>query len=92
MSLILKVMERVLPLVGAESDMGRAVIDAMKTISKAVPQGSVPPSMENNFLQGMMQRRAQMAPQIAAMQGKPPGMPGGAPPTPPMPGGGQMAA
>jgi len=83
---LLNGMAMVIPLVGANTDIGQALAKALIDIGKHAPPGSSTPQGENNFMQSMMQRKMQMAPQQAAMgaQGPRPPMPGaGAPP--PMP-------
>lgn len=75
-------MAMVIPLVGAQTELGQALAKAMVDVGKHIPPGSSTPQGEDNFAKQMMARRQQMGPQMAAMaqQGAKPAMP--ATPTP----------
>lgn len=73
---LLNGMAMVVPLVGANTEIGRALAKAMIDIGKLVPPGSTSPQGESNFVKGMAMRNAQMAPQRAALAAQ-----GGAAPT-----------
>lgn len=81
---IVKAMTDILPLVGATSDLGRALMKAMTDLGKHVPPGSTSNAGERNQIEKMaMQNQAngqmmQQAKQSAAA-------PQGAPPAPQMP-------
>ncbi len=47
------------PLVGAGSDVGQAVLDALKKLSKFVPPGSVTPAAQRNQLQATAMKQGQ---------------------------------
>ena len=49
----------VLPLVGATSDLGQAVMKAINSLAKFVPPGAVTPAGERNNIEEMMTRHAQ---------------------------------
>ena len=67
--------------VGASTPVGQALSKALVDIGKHVPPGSSTPQGEQNAMQAMMQKKMQMAPQMAAMgaQGPRPPMPGAPP-------------
>lgn len=79
------ILESVLPMLGAGSEAGKAVLDSLNKLSKHVAPGSISSGVEQNGLQEMLMKLRQNAPQIAAMRagqpagaGQPPA-PGGAP-------------
>lgn len=47
------------PLVGAGSDVGQAVLDALKKLSKFVPPGSVTPAAQRNQLEATAMKQGQ---------------------------------
>jgi hypothetical protein len=63
-----KVLTEALPLLGAGSDLGQAVLDALKKLSKLTQPGEMTPSAERNQLQDMMVRNQQQNGQLQAMQ------------------------
>jgi hypothetical protein len=72
-----------LPLVGATSDMGTAIMKAISSLAKHVPTGANNPAAERNNLQRMQMQNAQnmqMAQQMRPPQpgAQPPGGPPGA--------------
>lgn len=83
LGMALKVLEKSLSLLGATSEAGLDVMDAIKKLAKHVPTGAVGPAGEKNQLQSMMIQQQQQGPQIAAMraqQGAGAGQAGAAPP------------
>jgi hypothetical protein len=80
LSLIVKLMQETLPLIGATSEPGQALLKSLSSLSKHAPPGSVPADVQKNTLQSLLQRQQQMAPQVAAMRAMQSG--GGAPPMP----------
>ena len=78
-----------IPLAGATSEMGMAIMDMIKKGSKFVPQGSVTPAAEKNHIDNMAMKNTQNNQQMQAiMAQKAQGAaPGGAPQA-----GGEMAA
>lgn len=75
MGLVVKQLESMLPLFGANSDAGQDILDSIKRLAKHVPPGSVSPAAENNTMQSMMMKQQQMAPMMAAQQVNRPAMP-----------------
>jgi hypothetical protein len=73
LGLIVKRMTDILPLVGATSEIGQALMKAMQSLSKHVPSGSVSNVAERNALEKQMlqnQQNGQMQQQLRAqMQG-----------------------
>jgi len=76
----LKMLEQTVPLLGAASEAGRDVLQALTRLSKHIQPGAVSPAAEKNQLDAMRMRQAQAGPQIAQMRaaqgggaGAPPG-------------------
>lgn len=65
------------PLIGAGSELGQAVLDAMAKIGKKLTPGATTPQGENEAAMQMMQKQQQAGPMMAAAR---PPMPGGPPP------------
>ena len=65
---ILKMMEQALPELGASSDAGKALLDAMSKISKFVPAGSVTPAAQKNSIEAQQRQMAQGNQQMQAIQ------------------------
>lgn len=87
LGIVMRLLEQILPLVGAGSEVGGDVLEAMKKLRRHVPADSMSPGIENSALQEIMMKARQMAPQIAAMRA---GQPGMAHPPMPMAGGAPM--
>lgn len=78
-----KLLESILPMLGAGSEAGSAVLKALNSLSKHVQPGSISSGVEQSALSELQNKARQMSPQIAAMRGAAPagaGAPGGAPP------------
>lgn len=75
---LIKQMTDLLPMVGATSEVGQAVMKAIQSFTKFVQPGAVTPTAERNVLeQGMIKNAQQSAMlqqlrQMAAQQGGPP--------------------
>jgi hypothetical protein len=82
LGVIVKQLESLLPKVGASSDIGKAVLDALGKLVKFVPQGSVTPAAQKNSIEkqqmGMLQNNQQMQAIRQMMQQKGQGQPGAA--------------
>ena len=85
LGVIVKQLEKLLPMFGVVSPVGEAVHSAIAKLSKHLPQGTVSPGMEQSAMQRLLEATRQQGPQIAAMRGAAPGgaPPGGMPPRPP---------
>ncbi len=68
MGLVVQKMTEIIPMVGAGSDIGQALLDAVKKISKFVPAGSVTPASQRNQLEQMAMRQGQNNQQMQALQ------------------------
>lgn len=58
----------IVPLVGAASDIGGDILDALRKLAKHVPSGSVSDTGKKNAMQELMMKQAQMGPQIQQMR------------------------
>jgi len=84
---LVKQMTEILPMVGATSELGQALMKSMTSLAKHVPPGSTSNAAEKNSIEKMAiqnQQNGQMQQQM-----KQPGQSGAAPP-PSMPGAPQM--
>ena len=85
MGLVLKQLGEMIPLAGATSEMGMAIMDMIKKGSKFVPQGSVTPAGEKNQIDNMAMKNQQNNQQMQAIMaqkaqaGAQGGAPGGQP-------------
>ena len=82
LSVVVKQLESLLPVFGAGSDAGKAVLESLNKLSKHVAPGSVSQGVEQSQMMQMLMQARQQAPQIAAMKAAQQGggVPGGAPP------------
>jgi hypothetical protein len=90
-----------LPGLGAETEIGQAILQSLEKIGKVLPDGAVSPGVQNAGMQQWMmagRRENPMQAILAALQqggaggGAPGGPPGGGAPPPPTPGGGPIPA
>ncbi len=92
LAMIVKQMTELLPLLGAGSEPGQAVLKCLSSLSKHVQPGSVSPVAEQNHLQEAMMNNIRNAAMMKQMQaagmqggGGPPGAPPGMAPGAPAP-------
>ena len=80
--LVVKQMTDMLPLVGATSDLGQALMKAISSLAKHVPPGSTSQAQDRNSIDELARKNAQQAATMQQMRpGGPPGVsPGGPPP------------
>lgn len=84
-----KQLEKLVPLVGANSELGQTILKALPQLAKFSPPGAVTPAGERNVLEGAMMQNQRQAPLLEMLRqrmagaGGGGGAPGGA-----MPGGG----
>ena len=64
----MKQLESLLPEVGAGSDIGKAVLDALNKLVKFVPSGSVTPAAQKNSIEAQQRQMAQNNQQMQAVQ------------------------
>lgn len=80
LGMIVKQLERVIPLLGASSEPGSAALKALNSLAKHVPSGSVTPASEKNMAEQTMMKATQNNQQMQALkQQGAGGAPGGAP-------------
>ena len=68
LSVIVKLMEETIPLLGVGSDPGKDLVKALNTLAKHVPAGSVSPGIQQSTMERLLQQQKQAGPQIAAMR------------------------
>jgi hypothetical protein len=77
LGMIVKQLERVIPLLGASSEPGAAALKALNSLAKHVPAGSVTPAAEKNSHEQAMMKATQQNQQMQALKaqgaGGPPG-------------------
>lgn len=84
-----RILEMLVPTLGAGSEPGQAVLKAITTLSKFVPPGSTAGGVEKNTMQDLLMQQAQQSPMMAAMKAMGQGGPtGSGMPLPQMPGAG----
>ena len=82
LGVIVKELESLVPMVGATSEVGKAVLDALRGLAKHIPTGAVSPASQRNVMQDMMmkaQQNGQMQQQLDKQRMQPAaGAPAGA--------------
>ena len=73
LGLVVKTLEELVPMFGAASEPGKAVLEALNKLVKLVPSGSVSPAAEKNQLQQMQMRNTQQNAQMQALKQQPQG-------------------
>ncbi|MDE2099013.1 MAG: hypothetical protein KGL39_17295 [Patescibacteria group bacterium] len=68
LGLVVKQLEMLIPLAGATSEMGKAVLEALNKLVKYVPSGSVSPAAEKNNIEQMAMKNAQQNQQMQALK------------------------
>lgn len=68
LGVILKQMEAALPELGASSDAGKALLDAMSKLAKFVPSGSVTPAAQKNSIEAQQRQAAMQNQQMQALK------------------------
>ena len=80
LSVIIKLMEETVPLLGVGSEPGKDLVKALSSLAKHVPPGAVTPGVQQSTMEKLMNQQKQMGPQIqqmrAAQAGQPPAPPG----------------
>ena len=59
LGVIVKELESLVPMVGATSEVGKAVLDALGKLAKHIPTGAVSPASQRNVMQDMMMKAQQ---------------------------------
>lgn len=86
LGLVIRMLESIVPQLGAGTEAGKDVLKALTSLSKHVPPGANSPGVEQTAMMKMMQDQRQQQPQIAAMRQAMAGAQnagGAAPPPPP---------
>lgn len=65
---VVKQLEELVSLFGAASEPGKAVLDALKTLVKLVPSGSVSPASQRNQIEQMAMKNTQGNQQMQAIK------------------------
>jgi cell division protein FtsB len=68
LGLVIKQLEELIPMAGATSEMGKAVLEALNKLVKYVPAGSVNPAQQKNQIESMAQKNAQQNQQMQALK------------------------
>src|ERR1700690_85514 len=68
LGVLVKGMEKLLPMLGASSEPGQAVLKALNSLVKFVPAGSVTPAAQKNSIEAQMRQQAQGNQQMAALK------------------------
>lgn len=76
-------LESLVPLLGASTEPGKAVLDALKNLAKWLPAGSVTPASERNTLEQAMMQNTANNQQVQALRQSSMGQQPGAPPAMP---------
>jgi len=65
---VLNALTEALPMAGATSDLGKAIMDAIKSLAKVVPPGSVSPQSQKNTIDQMQTKNVQNQAMMAQMK------------------------
>ena len=64
----IRILEKSLPMLGVETEIGQAVMKALQSLSKHVPAGSGSPGVEQSGLAKMMGEQRQEQPMLQVMK------------------------
>jgi len=81
LGVIVKELESLVPMVGATSEVGKAVLDSLSKLAKHIPTGAVSPASQRNVMQDMMmkaQQNGQMQKQLDGQRAQGAGAPAAA--------------
>ena len=65
---VVKILEGLIPEVGASSDIGKVVLECLNKLVKFVPAGSMTPAAQKNNIEAQMRQAAQGNQQMQAIQ------------------------
>ena len=68
LGVVVKQLEKLVPMMGASSEPGKAVLDALNKLVKFVPNGSVTPAAQKNSIEAQQRNMAQNNQQMQALQ------------------------
>lgn len=75
LAVIVQLMTETVPLLGASSEPGQALLKALNALAKHAAPGSVSPGVQQSTMERLLAQQKQMGPQIAAMRAGPPNAP-----------------
>ena len=75
MGMAIMALEQAVPLLGAASEPGKDVLQAITRLSKHVPPGTVTPADVKNMLDALMMKQQQFGQQMQQMKAAPGGAP-----------------
>lgn len=68
LSMIVRMLEEALPMLGSTSEIGQSVLKSISSLSKSIPPGSLSAGVEDTAMQKVMMAHRQQAPLIAALR------------------------
>jgi hypothetical protein len=74
LALVVKLLTETLPLVGANTEPGEAVLKSLQSLAKHVPPGALSPAGEQNQLKNMQMKASQNNGLMQQMKAPAPGM------------------
>ena len=68
LNMVVRMMEEMLPMFGAASEVGQSLLKSVTTLAKHIPAGSMSSGVEQTAMRGVMNSARQQAPLIAALR------------------------
>ncbi len=68
LNMVVRMLEEVLPMFGAASEVGQTVLKSVTSLAKHIPAGSMSSGVEQTAMKGVMNSARQQAPLIAALR------------------------
>lgn len=68
LGVVLKMLETIVPLAGASTEMGKMVLKTINSIAKMIPEGAVTPAAERNVLEQQQMKNVQNQQMMAQMK------------------------
>lgn len=70
LNMVVRMLEEVLPMFGAASEVGQTVLKSVTSLAKHIPAGSMSSGVEQTAMQGVMNSARQQTPIIAALRAR----------------------
>jgi len=70
LNMVVRMLEEVLPMFGAGSEVGQSVLKSVSSLAKHIPAGSMSAGVEQSAMQGVQNSARQQAPLIAALRAR----------------------
>ena len=70
LNMVVRMLEEVLPMFGAASEVGQTVLKSVTSLAKHIPAGSMSTGVEQTAMRGVMNSARQQAPLIAALRAR----------------------